>query len=36
MPYLHLNLPGTYAAPKKRELAERLCHLYAEVMQTQL
>ena len=36
MPYLHLNLPGTYTAPKKRELAERLCHLYSEVMQTQL
>jgi len=36
MPYIHLNLPGTYVAAKKRELAERLCHLYSEVMQTQL
>jgi len=36
MPYLHLDLPGTYPAEVKRELATRLCKLYAEVMQTQL
>src|SRR6201990_2721400 len=35
MPYLHLDLPGRFPAEKKRELAERLCRLYAEVMQTQ-
>lgn len=35
MPYLHLNLPGHFPAEKKRELASRLCRLYAEVMQTQ-
>ena len=36
MPYLHLNLPGTYPVEIKRELATRLCNLYADVMQTQL
>jgi phenylpyruvate tautomerase PptA (4-oxalocrotonate tautomerase family) len=36
MPYLHLNLARTYPSETKRELATRLCHLYAEVMQTQL
>ena len=36
MPYLHLDLPGTYESSAKRELATRLCKLYAEVMQTQL
>jgi hypothetical protein len=35
MPYVHLDLPGTYATPVKRDLATRLCKLYAEVMQTQ-
>jgi phenylpyruvate tautomerase PptA (4-oxalocrotonate tautomerase family) len=35
MPYLHLDLPGTYATDVKRDLATRLCKLYAEVMQTQ-
>ena len=36
MPYLHLDLPGTYPIEVKRELAARLCKLYAEVMETQL
>jgi phenylpyruvate tautomerase PptA (4-oxalocrotonate tautomerase family) len=36
MPYLHLDLAEAYASEAKRELATRLCHLYAEVMQTQL
>src|SRR6202521_3710750 len=36
MPYLHLDLPGTYPVQVKRELATRLCELYAEVMETQL
>src|SRR5258708_6060869 len=36
MPYLHLDLPGTYPAQVKRELATRLCELYAGVMETQL
>jgi phenylpyruvate tautomerase PptA (4-oxalocrotonate tautomerase family) len=35
MPYLHLDLPGRFPAAQKRELATRLCHLYADVMQTQ-
>src|ERR1700748_3587393 len=35
MPYLHLDLAKTYPSETKRELARRLCHLYAEVMQTQ-
>src|SRR5215472_15676107 len=35
MPYLHLDLPGTYPIEVKRELATRLCKLYAEVMETQ-
>ena len=35
MPYLHLDLPGKFPAAQKRELAVRLCRLYAEVMQTQ-
>ncbi|HVJ54185.1 MAG TPA: hypothetical protein VM689_17095 [Aliidongia sp.] len=35
MPYLHLNLPGTFSVAAKREVATRLCRLYAEVMQTQ-
>ena len=36
MPYLHLDLPGTYPAEVKRELATRLCRLYADIMKTQL
>src|SRR3979490_3463274 len=36
MPYLHLDLPGAYAVEVKRELATRLCKLYADVMETQL
>jgi len=36
MPYLHLDLPGTYPIELKRELAARLCKLYAEIMETQL
>jgi phenylpyruvate tautomerase PptA (4-oxalocrotonate tautomerase family) len=35
MPYMHLDLPGTYSTAVKRDLATRLCKLYAEVMQTQ-
>jgi phenylpyruvate tautomerase PptA (4-oxalocrotonate tautomerase family) len=35
MPYLHLDLPGTYPVAVKRELATRLCMLYALVMETQ-
>ena len=35
MPYLHLDLPGTYAVEVKRELATRPCKLYAEVLETQ-
>ena len=35
MPYLHLDLPRTYSKTIKRDLATRLCKLYAEVMQTQ-
>jgi phenylpyruvate tautomerase PptA (4-oxalocrotonate tautomerase family) len=36
MPYLHVDLAKTYPSETKRELAMRLCRLYAEVMQTQL
>jgi phenylpyruvate tautomerase PptA (4-oxalocrotonate tautomerase family) len=36
MPYLHLDLAHHYPSETKRELATRLGHLYAEVMQTQL
>ena len=36
MPYLHLDLAKTYSSETKRELATRLCRLYADVMQTQL
>jgi hypothetical protein len=36
MPYLHLDLPGTYPVEVKRELATRLCKLYADLMETQL
>jgi|SRR5271163_4060571 len=36
MPYLHLDLAKTYPLETKRDLATRLCHLYADVMQTQL
>src|SRR6516164_954257 len=36
MPYLRLDLAQTYPSQTKRELAARLCHLYADVMQTQL
>ena len=36
MPYVHLDLPGTYPVEVKRELATRLSKLYAEVMETQL
>jgi phenylpyruvate tautomerase PptA (4-oxalocrotonate tautomerase family) len=35
MPYLHLDLAKTYPSDTKRELATRLCRLYADVMQTQ-
>ncbi len=35
MPYLHLDLPGSYPSAVKRELATRLCRLYADVMKTQ-
>jgi phenylpyruvate tautomerase PptA (4-oxalocrotonate tautomerase family) len=35
MPYLRLDLPQKYPAAAKRELASRLCELYADVMQTQ-
>lgn len=35
MPYLHLNLAKKYPAQVKRDLATRLCRLYADVMQTQ-
>jgi hypothetical protein len=31
-----LDLPGTYPIEVKRELAARLCKLYAQVMETQL
>ena len=31
MPYLHLDLPGPYPIDVKRELATRLCKLYAKV-----
>jgi len=36
MPYLHLDLPGVYPVAVKRELATRLCKLYADIMETQL
>jgi len=36
VPYLHLDLPGSYSVAVKRDLATRLCELYAEVMETQL
>jgi hypothetical protein len=36
MPCVHLDLPGTYPVGVKRELATRLCKLYADVMETQL
>ncbi len=36
MPYLHLDLHGTYPVEVKRELAARLCELYADLMETQL
>jgi hypothetical protein len=36
MPYLRLDLAKTYPSQTKRELATRLCRLYANVMQTQL
>jgi len=29
MPYVHLDLPGTYATAVKRDLATRFCKLYA-------
>jgi phenylpyruvate tautomerase PptA (4-oxalocrotonate tautomerase family) len=35
MPYLHLNLAKKYPSHTKRDLATRLCRLYADVMQTQ-
>jgi phenylpyruvate tautomerase PptA (4-oxalocrotonate tautomerase family) len=35
MPYLHLDLAQIYPSETKRELATRLCHLYADVMHTQ-
>lgn len=36
MPYLRLDLAKPYPAQTKRDLAARLCRLYADVMQTQL
>ena len=36
MPYLRLDLAKTYPSQTKRDLAARLCCLYADVMQTQL
>ena len=36
MPYLRLDLAKTYPSQTKRDLAARLCSLYADVMQTQL
>jgi phenylpyruvate tautomerase PptA (4-oxalocrotonate tautomerase family) len=33
---MHLDLAKTYPPETKRELAARLCRIYAEVMQTQL
>src|SRR5271169_1478442 len=36
MPYLRLDLAKTYPSQTKRDLATRLCKLYADVMQTQL
>jgi phenylpyruvate tautomerase PptA (4-oxalocrotonate tautomerase family) len=36
MPYQRLDLAHHYPSETKRELATRLCHLYADVMQTQL
>src|SRR5258708_4967872 len=36
MPDLHLDLPGAYPVEVKRELATRLCKLYAGLMETQL
>ncbi|MGN6114307.1 MAG: tautomerase family protein [Nitrobacter sp.] len=36
MPYLHVDLPAKYDAAQKRDLADRLCRLYASVMKTQL
>ena len=34
MPYLQLDLPGSYPVETKRGLARRLGEIYAEVMQT--
>jgi phenylpyruvate tautomerase PptA (4-oxalocrotonate tautomerase family) len=34
VPYVQFDLPGVYASETKRELAERVGRLYAEVMQT--
>jgi phenylpyruvate tautomerase PptA (4-oxalocrotonate tautomerase family) len=36
MPYLHLDLAQICPPETKRELATRLCHLYADVMHTRL
>src|SRR6516165_7036623 len=36
MPYLHLDLAKTYPSEIKRELATRLCRLYADMMLTEL
>jgi phenylpyruvate tautomerase PptA (4-oxalocrotonate tautomerase family) len=36
MPYLRLDLAKTYPSQTERDLAARLCRLYADVMQTQL
>jgi phenylpyruvate tautomerase PptA (4-oxalocrotonate tautomerase family) len=35
MPYMHVDLPGKFPKKQKRELAERLCKIYADVMKTQ-
>jgi phenylpyruvate tautomerase PptA (4-oxalocrotonate tautomerase family) len=34
MPYLHLDVPACYSLTVKRDLAQRLGRLYAEIMQT--
>ncbi len=36
MPYLQLDVNGTYPAEIKKELAQRLCHTYADTMQADI
>jgi phenylpyruvate tautomerase PptA (4-oxalocrotonate tautomerase family) len=36
MPYLQLDVNGTYPAEKKKALAHRLCHTYADAMQADI